>query len=77
MKAKVLSDKQDERDLNTCDRDVREELSTSTKAGEKKSQSNASDDSGGDDSDNWESFYDESGGLSESRTTGRGLLINT
>ena len=61
LKAKVLSDKQDERDLNTCDRDVREELSTSTKAGEKKSQSNASDDSGGDDSDNWESFYDESG----------------
>ena len=61
LKAKVLSDKQDERDLNTCDRDVREEVSTSTKAGEKKSQSNASDDSGGDDSDNWESFYDESG----------------
>ena len=60
LKAKVLSDKQDERDLNTCDRDVREELSTSTKAGEKKSQSNANDD-GGDDSDNWESFYDESG----------------
>lgn len=61
LKAKVLSDKQDERDLNTCDRDVREELSTSTEAGEKKSQSNASDDGGGDDSDNWESFYDESG----------------
>ena len=61
LKAKVLSDKHDERDLNTCDRDVREELSTSTKAGEKKSQSNASDDGGGDDSDNWESFYDESG----------------
>ena len=61
LKAKVLSDKHDERDLNTCDRDMREELSTSTKAGEKKSQSNASDDSGGDDSDNWESFYDESG----------------
>ena len=61
LKAKVLSDKHDERDLSTCDRDVREELSTSTKAGEKKSQSNASDDSGGDDSDNWESFYDESG----------------
>ena len=61
LKATVLSDKQDERDLNTCDRDVREELSTSTKAGEKKSQSNASDDGGGDDSDNWESFYDESG----------------
>ena len=60
LKAKVLSDKHDERDLNTCDRDVREELSTSTKAGEKKSQSNANDD-GGDDSDNWESFYDESG----------------
>lgn len=60
LKAKVLSDKHDERDLNTCDTDVREELSTSTKAGEKKSQSNASDD-GGDDSDNWESFYDESG----------------
>ena len=60
LKAKVLSDKHDERDLSTCDRDVREELSTSTKAGEKKSQSNASDD-GGDDSDNWESFYDESG----------------
>ena len=59
MKAKVLSDKQDERDLNTCDREVREELSTSTKAGEK-SQSNSNDD-GGDDSDNWESFYDESG----------------
>ena len=59
MKATVLSDKQDERDLNTCDREVREELSTSTKAGEK-SQSNSNDD-GGDDSDNWESFYDESG----------------
>lgn len=61
LKAKVLSDKHDERDLSTCDRDVREELSTSTEAGEKKSQSNASDDGGGDDSDNWESFYDESG----------------
>ena len=60
LKAKVLSDKHDERDLNTYDRDMREELSTSTKAGEKKSQSNASDD-GGDDGDNWESFYDESG----------------
>lgn len=60
LKAKVLSDKHDERDLNTRDRDVRDELSTSTKAGEKKSQSNANDD-GGDDSDNWESFYDESG----------------
>lgn len=59
LKATVLSDKQDERDLNTCDREVREELSTSTKAGEK-SQSNSNDD-GGDDSDNWESFYDESG----------------
>ena len=60
LKAKVLSDKQDERDLTTCDREVREELlSTSTKAGEK-SQSNSNDD-GGDDSDNWESFYDESG----------------
>lgn len=59
LKAKVLSDKHDERDLNTCDRDTREELSTSTKAGEK-SQSNSNDD-GGDDSDNWESFYDESG----------------
>ena len=59
LKATVLCDKQDERDLNTCDREVREELSTSTKAGEK-SQSNSNDD-GGDDSDNWESFYDESG----------------
>lgn len=59
LKAKVLSDKHDERDLNTCDRDAREELSTRTKAGEK-SQSNSNDD-GGDDSDNWESFYDESG----------------
>lgn len=59
LKAKVLSDKHYERDLNTCDREVREELSTSTKAGEK-SQSNSNDD-GGDDSDNWESFYDESG----------------
>lgn len=59
LKAKVLSDKHDERDLNTCNRDAREELSTSTKAGEK-SQSNSNDD-GGDDSDNWESFYDESG----------------
>lgn len=59
LKAKVLSDKHDKRDLNTCDRDVSEELSTSTKAG-KKSQSNSNED-GGDDSDNWESFYDESG----------------
>jgi len=59
LKAKVLSDKHDKRDLNTCDREVREELSTSTKAG-KKSPSNSNDD-GGDDSDNWESFYDESG----------------